>query len=295
MARHKETAMSGCPDSAGSYLTIKLASELYGKSPDALDASERSRVAAVAQRQTEIERHILATVEAGGVVLPAASVAAALAEIRRRYASDDEFQQDLARAGLTLDSLRVAIERDLKVEAVLEQVAGRSEPASATDIEIFFLQHAEKFVKPETRTLRHILVTINEALAGNERPAALAKIELVHERLLKAPERFAEQALKHSECPTAMNGGVLGELPRGKLYPEIDAVAFALMAGQISDIVESPIGFHVVLCESIQAERQVALDEAKERIRTHLEGNRRSALQKAWVAGLLRASQAQRA
>ncbi|MDP2794121.1 MAG: nitrogen fixation protein NifM [Sulfurisoma sp.] len=268
------------------YLTLKLAGELYGKSPETLEPAERGRVAAVARRQTEIEQRILATVEASSVVLPESSIKHSLAEIRGRYAGDDEYHADLARAGLSHDTLRAAIERDLTVEAVLEQVAGRATPVSATDVEIFYLQHAAKFHKPETRTLRHILLTINDALPGNERAAAQARITAIHARLLKAPERFAEQALKHSECPTAMNGGLLGQMPRGKLFPEIDAVTFALPVGGMSAIVESPMGFHVVLCESIEPERYVSLAEASERIRARLDDGRRMALQKAWVAGL---------
>ncbi|MBK7954464.1 MAG: peptidylprolyl isomerase [Candidatus Accumulibacter sp.] len=66
--------------------------------------------------------------------------------------------------------------------------------------------------------LRHILVTIHEQLADNQRQPARDRIEAIRSRLLKEPQRFAEQALKHSECPTAINGGLLGSVPRGQLY-----------------------------------------------------------------------------
>lgn len=273
-------------DFASPYLALKLAREFYGKATEALDPAERQRVATLARRQADIEDRILATVEAASVMLPESSVAGALAEIRQRYPGTDEYEADLARVGLTNQSLSAAIERDLKVEAVLEQVAHRAPPVTATDIEIFFLQHAERFVKPEVRTLRHILVTINDTLPGNERAAAQEKIAAIHLRLLKEPQRFAEQALKHSECPTAMNGGLLGQVPRGRLYPEIDAVAFALPEGGLSGIVESPLGFHLVLCDSIEPERRVTLDETRERIRERLETERQQGFQKAWVAAL---------
>ncbi|MDD5462304.1 MAG: peptidylprolyl isomerase [Methylococcales bacterium] len=60
-----------------------------------------------------------------------------------------------------------------------------------------------------------------------------------------------ELALKHSECPTALQGGVSGIVPRGKLCPELDAALFSIKAGEISEIVESEIGFHLVLCQQI--------------------------------------------
>ena len=148
--------------------------------------------------------------------------------------------------------------------------------------------HKERFVRPETRTLRHILVTINDTLPGSERSAALAKIETVRARLVKDPKRFAEQALKHSECPTAMNGGLLGTLPRGQLYAELEPVAFALAVGQLSDVVESPIGFHVLRCDAIVPQRLAALDDVRTRIHDHLAGQRKKICQKSWINGLRR-------
>jgi peptidyl-prolyl cis-trans isomerase C len=274
---------------ASPYLFLKLAQQLYGKSPQVLEKEEIKRVSAVARRQAEIEERILATLEASSVVLPASSVEQAIAQVRARYAGDEEFHADLQRSELSEATLRTAIERDLVVEAVLEQVAGRADPVSATEVEIFYLQHAARFEKPETRTLRHILVTINDTLPGSERAVAQGKIDAIQARLAKDITRFAEQALKHSECPTGMNGGLLGTLPRGKLFPELEAVAFGLAAGQLSAVVESPLGFHVLWCEAIDPGRGVPLSEAHEGVRKHLTDNRRQVLQKSWIAGLFKA------
>ncbi|MCX8017287.1 MAG: nitrogen fixation protein NifM [Rhodocyclaceae bacterium] len=268
------------------WLALKLAREFYGKAPQALDADEQAHIARLAQRQAEIERRILASIEAAGVVLPAAAIERTLAEIRTRYPDEEEFCADLARAELTPERLRAAIERDLVVEAVLESVAKRVAAVNDTEIEIFYLQHRAKFEKPETRTLRHILITINAALPGSERPAAQAKALAILARLEKEPARFAEQALKHSECPTAMQGGLLGTLPKGKLYAELDAVAFALPEGGLSQLLESPLGFHILLCERIDPARAVPLAEAREKIRAHLTEKRRQAAQKAWITAL---------
>jgi len=223
-------------ESGGIYLTLKLAAQLFAKPLEALAADELRRVRIVATRQQEIEALILSTPEAAGVMLPEASIEASLKEIRDRYGSDEDYHADLDRIGLDAASLRQAVERDMRVEALLEKVGARAAAVSDTEVEIFWFMHKERFRRAETRVLRHILVTINEQLTGNERGTARASIEAIRARLLKNPERFAEQALKHSECPTAMNGGLLGQVPRGKLYPEIDAVAFALPVGGLSDM-----------------------------------------------------------
>jgi len=112
----------------------------------------------------------------------------------------------------------VALERELKVEAILEKVATRAAKISDMDVELYYQFHPEQFRRPETRLARHILVTINDSIAENTRAAARQRIEAIATRLAKEPQRFEEQALKHSECPTALDGGKLGDLPRANSF-----------------------------------------------------------------------------
>jgi nitrogen fixation protein NifM len=276
-------------DEPGSvYLSLKLAAKLFSKPLEALAAEELRRVRTVATRQRDIETLILTTPEAASVMLPETSIGASLGEIRSRYASEEDYHADLERIGLDATSLRQAVERDMVVEAVLEKVGARAAAVSDTDVEIFWFMHKDRFRRAETRVLRHILVTINEQLPGNEREAARASIEAIRARLLKDPQRFAEQALKHSECPTAMNGGLLGSVPRGQLYPELEAVAFALAESFLSDPVETELGYHLICCETINPERQLPFEETRKMIRQHLEQQRRSLCQKSWINALRR-------
>ncbi len=151
---------------------------------------------------------------------------------------------------------------------------------SDDDVETFYLLHRARFRRPEMRTLRHILVTINEELPGSGRAAARAKIDAIGARLAQDPEAFADQALKYSECPSALNGGQLGTFPRGVLYAEIEAAAFALAPDELSGPIESPLGFHLVRCDAVQAEAQLALADVRERIRAYMTRVRQAAARK---------------
>jgi len=273
---------------ANPYLRLKLAQQLFQKPPGNLAPDERQRVDQIAARQLKIEQRILATLEAAQVILPASSLQQAVAEIRGRYATDTEYLADLESSGLDPTSLTEAIERDLKVEAVLDRVGSQIAEVSDNDVEIYYLMHRERFRRPENRTLRHILVTINEDLPGSDRGTALDKIEAIRERLQKAPKRFGEQALKHSECPTAMNGGLLGIVKRGQLFPELEDAAFDLSPGEVSEVLESPLGFHVLQCVAIEADSELQLGSVREKIRERITDSRRKAGQKAWIAGLFR-------
>ncbi|MDD4930271.1 MAG: nitrogen fixation protein NifM [Gallionella sp.] len=273
-------------DGSIAYLALKAAHKRYGKSPSVLQGDELKYVQSLAQHQRGVEACVLAAIEARDVVVPEASLAALMSEIRGRYPGYDEFTDDLARNGMDEAAFKTAVERELKVSAILEKVATRAVKVSEVDIELYYLYHAEQFRRPETRLARHILLTINKDYAENTREAAEARILEIAGRLVKDPSCFEEQALKYSECPTALQGGELGDLPHGKLYPELDEVLFKLPANGISAVVESPLGFHILRCDAITEAAVLSREQASPRIRALLEQKRRRACQRAWVKQL---------
>ena len=269
------------------YPRLKLAQQLFQKAPGELDAEQRQRVEAIVARQVKMEARILATREAAQVSISRSSLEDALAQIRCRYASEAEFLADLEKSELDPDRLAQAIARELRVAAVLDRVAGQCDEVGDTDVEIYYLMHRDRFLRPENRSLRHILVTINDGLPGSDRRSARDKIDAIRERLMKSPKRFGEQALKHSECPTALSSGQLGTIKRGQLFAELEAVAFALSPGEISAVAESPLGFHLLQCVAVEAESLLPLDSVRSAIRERISESRRRASQKAWIGSLL--------
>ena len=274
--------------SAPVYYELKAALALFGKPPGALAASEGARARAVAQRYTEIEGAVLGSPEAQGVCLADGDIDRALDEIRTRYDDDQAFQLGLADAGLDLPALTAALRRDLLVDAVMTRVGARAGEVGETETEIFYYAHLDRFRTPERRSARHILVTINEACRDNTRATARRRIDEIARRLAHKPTRFEEQALKHSECPTALDGGRLGELPRGTLYPELDAALFALSAGEISAVLESEIGFHLLRCDAIAPERTLSYAEVAPTLRQQLTAERAHRDARRWLTALLK-------
>lgn len=274
-------------ESGVAYLALKAAQKLYSKAPAALQPEEFERVQSMAQQQHKLEARVLVAPEARGVMVPASTLEAAMQEIRGRYPSGEEFLSDLASNGLDEESFATALEREMKVEAILEKVATQAAKISDMDVELYYQYHPEQFRRPETRLARHILITINETIAENTRSAAHKRIATLATRLAKEPQRFEEQALKHSECPTALDGGKLGDLPRGKLFPELDKALFELKTGEVSGVQESELGFHILRCDAVTEAGVLGYDQAKPHIRKLLEQKRKRAYQQAWVKGLM--------
>lgn len=274
------------------YLTLNIALTHFKKAPAELAIEELKQVLVVARRQQQIETLVLSSAEAGSIVLPEEQVQASLQEIRGRYEEESELLEDLQRNNLTLESLETAVRRSLRVETVMEQIAAKAPEMTLLDAEIYYYNHLDKFQRPEVRLARHILVTINPEYPDNTREEAQKRINLIAKRLSSKPQRFGEQAQKHSECPTAMQEGLLGRLPRGQLYPRLDEALFKMQEGEISSVLESELGFHILLCEKIQAEGRVGLDEAGPKILEKLRVRRQRQFQQQWLAELQKKSQA---
>lgn len=268
------------------YLVLKTANSLFGKGTAALSAAELEKAERLATRQLDLESRVLASPEACDVAVPEATVAAAQAEIRSRYSDDEAFANDLAGNGLGVGQFAEALARELKVDAILEKVASRAARVSDVDVDLYYQFHPDEFMLPEIRRSRHILITINDDLPENSRAASRKRVDEIAARLARDPKRFEEQALKHSECPTAMQGGLLGDVVAGKLYPELEAVLFAMDEMAISDVIESELGFHILRCDEVRPAGTVPLAQVRGKVREMLETRRRRICQNAWLKDL---------
>jgi peptidyl-prolyl cis-trans isomerase C len=219
-------------------------------------------------------------------VIDADQLSQALAEVRQRYPDQTTFAADLHANHLSEDTLRVALQRELIFDAVMRQIATRSAAVSELDVQFYYHRHHERFVRPETREARHLLITINPEFAENTRPLALTRIEKLASILDDNPEQFAELAARHSECPTALDGGKLGQVKRGQLDAAVDRALFELPVGSVSPVVESPVGFHLLLCDHIYPLQTLAFKDVQDTIRQHLMARRAKQCQQSWIRSL---------
>ena len=143
--------------------------------------------------------------------------------------------------------------RRLLSDAVLSRVS-----LSDEEIDDYCRAHAHDFDRPERIRLRQILVpTSNEARD-------------VVRRLKKDPKGFALLAQTRSRGPEASTGGMMGTFAKGELPAELDAVAFGLAAGETSDVVQSPLGYHVLRVDERVPAREAGLPECREAARPEL-------------------------
>lgn len=270
-----------------SYQIYKVALEKFEQTSQNLSDAEQEEVHRVAQRKLKIEQAVLSSAEAANVVVPESHVDEAFENILAGFEDKQDFYRDLEQIGLDEAEFKKLLARELRVEFVMDYVALDCDHVSDEDVSLFYHMNAAKFQQPEIRTARHILVTINESNPENTRQAALTKISQIKDRIDRKPDRFEEQALKHSECPTSLEGGLLGQVKAGVLYPELEAVAFELELGELSDVVESPLGFHLLRIDEIESAGLVPLDRVKDKLTDYLLDRNRKRAQRDWLSDLL--------
>jgi parvulin-like peptidyl-prolyl isomerase len=130
------------------------------------------------------------------------------------------------------------------------------------------------------------LISINPDYPENTRENARRRLEEIAETLKRKPHKFAALALKNSECPTAFEGGELGTLVKGKLYPELDSALFTLKEQEISAVVETEIGFHLIQCLKIMPAETLSLKKATPKIKQLMQERYRRNCQRTWLASL---------
>ena len=133
------------------------------------------------------------------------------------------------------------------------------------EVRRYYKKYAENYVTPPEVKARHILLKLIPDAPENEQQE---KSEQLNKLLaeIKAGSSFEELAKNHSEDATSAEGGDLGWFKPGEMVPAFESAAFALEAGQVSEIVQSPFGLHLIKVEERKNEITKSLDEAREEI-----------------------------
>jgi len=253
------------------YHLLRGALEKFHKNVSELDNSQLQQTQLVADKTYKLESLVLSTTEARDIVVPESRLDHAVSEISGRYDDHGSFLKDLNKNNLTEDVLRSALYRELVFDAVIERVSANTPEITDEDIQIFYQLHKDQITSPEKRTDRHILITNNSDYEENSRDVAYQRMSDIATKLKRNSTRFKSLARTHSECPTSMDGGKLGAVVSGTLYPELDTELFNMQEGEVSDVIETEMGFHVLFCEKINKSITVPLSRAKPRIKQLLQ------------------------
>lgn len=154
----------------------------------------------------------------------------------------------------------------LSLDALLAQMT-----VSDADIRGWYDSHKDRYQQAEERRASHILLPVNASAPGAEKAAAKAKAEEVLTELGRAPAKFADLAKKYSQDPgSAEKGGDLGFFGRGMMVKPFEDTVFSQKEGDVSGLVQSEFGYHIIKLTGIKGGKQRSIDEVRPEIEGEL-------------------------
>lgn len=188
----------------------------------------------------------------------------------------DDFIKTVERHGRSIDQIKQDLRERLARNQFMEAQWAGKVSVTEDDARKYYDENSGQFKVPEQVRVSHILIRFEEGADPNE---ANAKARAVIEGLLKQVKDgadFAELAKANSVCPSAPEGGDLDFFPRGKTTPAFEKVAFELKVGQISDIVETEYGFHIIKATDHRDPSDITFEQARETIIEQLTTDKQS-------------------
>lgn len=179
-----------------------------------------------------------------------------ISKMKKSFKTEDDFRQALSKTGDTEESIKERVEKNLRLRNFVRKKFFDDTNVSDEDLKVYYDKYPERFNKGEEVRASHIL--FGEA----DKDIALE----IHELLLNG-EDFSEHAKTHSQCPSGQNGGDLGFFDRGKMVPEFEQAAFEMEPGEISDLVQTQFGYHIIKLTDKRAGGKFELEEIKEQLR----------------------------
>ncbi len=207
-----------------------------------------------------------------------------IAKIRERtQASEADLREELVRHGMTWEKYRKQVKIDLEKMEMVEHRVRQKINITPEQIKAYYDAHSQEFtVKDERFDLAQILVAVDSGAPADKRAAARKKAEALRKRAL-AGEDFGELARKNSDDESATKGGELGSFGPDEILDEIKVAVAKLDSGQISEVVETSHGFHIVKVEQHQRSGVRPLSELREEIRARLEDEALQEHLRRWV------------
>ncbi len=202
-----------------------------------------------------------------------------------RVSSAVELEEALDKADLSRARLRLQFKQDIAIRQLLEDQVIRNIKVDDRELRDFYDNNPNLFKTPALVKASHIFIAAGPGSTKEERKEAAALIRAIRERLDQGAE-FSEMAIDYSQCPSSENGGDLGYFEKEKMIKGIAEAAFALNPGEISDIVRTGQGYHLIRVDDRKPKMKLAFEDAKEKLLRNLKFEKSTQQIKAYLQTL---------
>lgn len=211
-----------------------------------------------------------------------------LTGMEKRAGSPAIFKDALKKSGITKEKLKEFIKKRLLSAKAKDQEVTSKAALSDEGLKEYYEKNKGTFNKPEEFRASHILIGVEPAASAEDRGK---KLKLAKDILakIKAGEDFVTLAMRHStDERTAPIGGGIGAFHKGMMADEsLEKAVLSLKVGEVSDVVESLHGYHIIMLTGLKPPTQLSFDDVKTGLKMKLEKKKADELYKEWMEGLM--------
>lgn len=201
--------------------------------------------------------------------IPDSAVAEHLAKLKARFPSTDAFDKALKGMHISEADLKAKTRQGLAIQKLIKTEVADKIVVSDDQAHKFYTSHPEYFKQPEQVKASHILIKVDAKADKQQQAAAKKKIEDIQQQIKQGGD-FGALAKKYSEGPSGARGGDLGFFSRGQMVKPFEDAAFALKPGQVSHVVKTRFGYHLIKVTGKKAAGSVPYKDVKAKITSFL-------------------------
>jgi parvulin-like peptidyl-prolyl isomerase len=205
--------------------------------------------------------------------------------LAKQKLSMQEYLKNLAREGNSLDSVKKEIRGQMMRARILRREVKAKILVSDEEIGEYYNKNRQEYEGKETVRIKQILLLLppdaNKTIIAKVKNEAMQ----LHKRVMNG-ESFDLLALNYSQGPAAAQGGDVGFIGRGTIIPEVEAVAFSLPVGQVSEVIESSVGFHIIQVVDKKGAGLKPIAAVREEIKTKIEDEKLDKKYDEWIASV---------
>lgn len=187
-----------------------------------------------------------------------------------RMKADDEYRKKVQAYNVSEKELKDIMRKEMIINNYIEKTVVSKVNITETDIKAYYDKNPQTFTVPDQVRASHILVKVDPKATPAEKKAARAKIESILKQVKAPGADFGKLAKENSDCPSKENNGDLGLFPKGQMVKPFDDAVWIMKPGDISGIVETQFGYHIIRVTERKASDKVPYSQVRTKIEENL-------------------------